>query len=733
MAIEEGRGRSVQIPNDVNVLEIIQVTVFQNQSSIGKRLFTGQFTFSNNKVTVKTKKPQFKIKVEYEKSVSREEFQQSVPPELFNAVTNIEAQIKPQMLATAENVKAERSLLEGAPINNMGESLAGIKSLFAGGKPIKAFRKKAAPSVLEENAGEGIGVVTNALANETKTLFGDTGIQPKAFLKSVVADGSAKAQLRTFQKNLNLKPEKARQILTKFKPATDKLSASTGNILEKAMQNFQSGKSPQKQITTQTQKTIKEKTSEIFNQGDPLSSDIFGKISKAAGRSGTNIQAALAAVKTKGVKPINPLNGLPDISGDIKNKFSALAPGAIVPKGFKEPPNFIEGLDFKTGKPNFDTNLSKLIGKSELTADAITPSFIKDLQQHAGGFTGLTTPSDYAFEVIDGFNELKTDFETSQRGKEDTKRSIRTLVIGWTAKVWGGPKEVNARRLHELSIEAQKNALVKEFQSQGNSASDAVKKADTKMKNKPFDFGLQAHYVILTNGSIQRGRPIDLTRSETMFDLDGVQLTIVASEKHPVNADQQRALENFTKLFYESFEGANVFGDYEYDLRYLGPGIDVEALREKFSKVNNVEDPTKITSSPTKKEAAFIKPKKLAKPAETAFNSKRKFSFDKVAQDFDKINQVDGTKIQKDLDAAIGEMNTGLDKISSDDFDLQAEIEKAKNAQNGSIGKFNSDNIIKNKTAAIDKAAGAFNRNIKDVAGNNKIANTIANKLGFLR
>ena len=100
MAIEEGRGRSVQIPNDVNVLEIIQVTVFQNQSSIGKRLFTGQFTFSNNKVTVKTKKPQFKIKVEYEKSVSREEFQQSVPPELFNAVTNIEAQIKPQMLAT---------------------------------------------------------------------------------------------------------------------------------------------------------------------------------------------------------------------------------------------------------------------------------------------------------------------------------------------------------------------------------------------------------------------------------------------------------------------------------------------------------------------------------------------------------------------------------------------------------------------------------------------------------
>ena len=48
MAIEEGRGRSVQIPNDVNVLEIIQVTVFQNQSSIGKRLFTGQFTFSNN-------------------------------------------------------------------------------------------------------------------------------------------------------------------------------------------------------------------------------------------------------------------------------------------------------------------------------------------------------------------------------------------------------------------------------------------------------------------------------------------------------------------------------------------------------------------------------------------------------------------------------------------------------------------------------------------------------------
>jgi len=102
-------------------------------------------------------------------------------------------------------------------------------------------------------------------------------------------------------------------------------------------------------------------------------------------------------------------------------------------------------------------------------------------------------------------------------------------------------------------------------------------------------------------------------------------------------------------------------------------------------------------------------------------------------KNFDKINQVDGTKIEKDLDAAISEMNTGLDKISSDDFDLQAEIEKAKNAQNGSIGKFNSDNIIKNKTAAIDKAAGAFNRNIKDVAGNNKIANTIANKLGFLK
>ena len=141
------------------------------------------------------------------------------------------------------------------------------------------------------------------------------------------------------------------------------------------------------------------------------------------------------------------------------------------------------------------------------------------------------------------------------------------------------------------------------------------------------------------------------------------------------------------KVFYEVFPGGNVYGDYEINRRYEGPGFDVDIYRKKFEKTTNIDDPTSVEEAPNRKTSAFIKPQKLAKSTTSAFNSKRKFSFDAVLKDFEKINELDGEKIATDIDAASAEINTALSDSKSIEVGIQDGFNAAKNEAAGSFSK----------------------------------------------
>ena len=317
--------------------------------------------------------------------------------------------------------------------------------------------------------------------------------------------------------------------------------------------------------------------------------------------------------------------------------------------------------------------------------------------------------------------ELQQELENCERRKDDNENAITTLVVGWTAKYAGPPPPTgnfDAAFIHEKSKKADQAFLIEEKSSAASDPSDVAKEVNATILKDAKLFGIQSHYIIRTDGTIQRGRPIDEIRNKkyATFTKSGIQLTLVATKEKPATQFQINSLEEFMKVFYEVFPGGNVYGDYEINRRYEGPGFDIDIYRKKFEKTTNIDDPTSVEEGPSKKTSAFIRPKKLAKSSTSAFNSKRKFSFDAVLKDFEKINELDGEQITKDIDTATSEINTALSDSKSIENGIQNGFNAAKNEAAGSFSKLSNDLKIKNLTVDKDALGAKIDDTIKQAA-----------------
>ena len=92
--------------------------------------------------------------------------------------------------------------------------------------------------------------------------------------------------------------------------------------------------------------------------------------------------------------------------------------------------------------------------------------------------------------------------------------------------------------MNEGVKKVQLKILTKEIE-ETNSAADDKTAAETALERisiRPNNYGLNSHYLILTDGSLQRGRPIDKPRTQsayTRFNKTGLQLTFVSGGKKP--------------------------------------------------------------------------------------------------------------------------------------------------------------------------------------------------------
>tara|TARA_Y100000022_G_scaffold187068_1_gene184197 strand:- start:3344 stop:5584 length:2241 start_codon:yes stop_codon:yes gene_type:complete len=680
-----------------------------NESELNRTTLTNgiDYVFSGKKIELQSNFV-FRIFVDFDLEITQQQFESKAPKEFVDLQQQLAGTIGKDMKASAANFKAEDFALNGSPFNIPGETINGMKGVFGGSKPIKDGIKKLRPAVMQLGAGDGSADKTSTQLSNIQTLTGKLGMSTTNLNKIVISQGSPAGSLKIFKKHLTANATKVREFASSTRSSA--LSTKVVSRLQNAVDNEDVGISPSNNAVKKVITEVKSKLPKINNAGLSLGG-LINKVMPSGGRSGMNVLPNLLS-KSRG--------GLTNLLGDIKKTVAGVAPDLQIPEGF-DVPNLIEGIDTKTGELSLNSNFSKLVDKGDLISKEIVPIEIQNLQTSQSGFSGFSTSPNYKFEIVDSMEELQQELENSERAKADNPNSITTLVIGWTAKYAGPPPPTgnfDAAFIHEKSKKADQAFLVAEKSSAGSDPSDVAKDVNSELSRNAALFGIQSHYIIRTDGTIQRGRPIDEIRNTkyATFTKSGVQLTLVATKEKPATQFQIASLEEFMKVFYEVFPGANVYGDYEINRRYEGPGFDIDIYRKKFEKTTNIDDPTTVTEGPSKKASAFIRPKNVAKSTTTAFNSKRKFSFDAVLKDFEKINELDGEKITKDIDTATSEINTALSDSKSIEKGIQNGFNAAKNEAAGSFAKLKGDLQIKDLTVRKDALNGQIDSVIQEAA-----------------
>ena len=675
-------------PEVVAKLTDIQVSKSQtNASSFTTSnipsIFNDTSQYSFNGISISLNSFHQRIIITYEKpEITQAEFEAAAPPEAVAFQQKMIAEIGNPMKASAKTLNIQEITGNASPFNSMGAVFGGFKGLQAGSKPTANFVKRVRVAQLQSGAADGSADKSSSQTASLTTLFKKTGLSSTGNLNKVVLTQGSVNSIIDELKTHTTAPSKtiqteARAVL----PAS--LSTKIIDQAVTAIEDKDAGVTVESKMTKEVQTEVKSKIKEAQNAGLDLDPSA---LIPGAGRSGSNVFANLLG-KVKGVKA--------KIPPSIKNLMSGLPEGVTPPLdafGGAGPdiPNLIEGTDAITGKLNLSTNTSKLLSKGKLTPN-MSPSNIVNISSSKSSWRGYFTPNTYKFEFIDTSDELKTEFENSTRFKNE----VMTIVIGWTDKVWGPPEKVNATSIHEISKESDLKNLI----SREGSAQSAIAKIRATQKL----FGIQAHYLVLTDGRIQRGRPINEFRNPdtSSFDRTGVQVTIVANTQNPVNAEQLTSLNKLISKAYETLPGVNLFADYEIDPTKAGPAVDIASLRDKYGKTNTIDNPEEGGNGPSRKEIAYVIPKDLAQGSKT--KSVEPFSFNKIQSKFNNTNILTGEELPVDAETDIASVKTALNDLSTGKLDINKGISQAVNDPKNSFAKAQGDSIVKKLIPGVDK------------------------------
>jgi hypothetical protein len=638
-----------------------------------------QYTYNGSIISLKSFHQ--RIRIEYEKpEVTQAEFEAAASPEMLAFQQKFIADIGGPMRASASTLNVQEITGNASPFNVLGATFGGFKGLQEGSKPTANFTKRVRIAKMEPGAADGSGDATSSQTSNLTTLFKKTNLSTNNLNKVVFTQGSVNAIMDELKVRTSANSSKIKETAQSVLPTN--LSTKILEQATTAIDDKDAGITVESKMTKEVQTEVKTKLREAQNAGIDLDPNA---LIPGAGRSGSNTFANLLG-KVKGIKAQFPPS--------VKNLMKGLPDGVIPPKLNTKIPNIIEGVDPITGKLSLDTNTNKLIQKGSLTPN-MSPSNISNLGFNKSTWAGYNTPKTYKFEFVDTSDELETEFSNSSRMKTGTNNQVVAFIVGWTDKIWGPPEKVNASSIHEIS---KTNDLQNLINSEKN-----IKSALVKINAKPKIYGIQAHYLILTDGRIQRGRPIDETRNPdtSSFDLTGVQVTIVANTENPVNDEQLTSLKKLISKAYKVVPGLNLFGDYEMDQNKLGPAIDMDSLRDVYGKANSITNPEEGGNGPSRKEMVFTKPSVIAQGSKT--KSVEPFSFSKIQKDFEKIDLATGKELppdaQKDLDAGL----KAFDDLKKGKIDIDKGISQAINDPKNSAAKLQGDAIIGKLTGGFDK------------------------------
>ena len=689
-------------PN-VRVGRTVQVRVAKSQTQSrnwertinpGTPLKPNEFTDDGNVITLVDRAA--KIKVIYEeRAETQAEFEARAKPEQIEAQQKMIAAMTNSYNGTIATAKMQNLVSNFPSLSTVGQVSGALKCLTSSSKPTKDFTNRPMIGELIQGALDGSADVTSSKTAEHASLYKSSTISSNAILvKKVFDQPSANAVLNILKQHTTASSDKIKDECKKVLPP--ELSAKILEQADTALNDADLGITLNSKVTKETKAEVKSKQKEVQELGLSFNPD---GIVPQGGRSVSNVFGGLLAavqnikVPTGGAIPVNIPN-VPD--------------GASLPDGINLPP-IIQGFDELTGKTNFNTNTNKFISKGALTPDEGFSTAL-NLSKANSSFNGYSTIGTYKFEFLESVDELKTEFENSSRIKaENELNSILALIIGWTNQFYGPPEKVNAEEIHN-------NTKLSDQQTQINIKGTA-KAAIAHLTNKSVTklYGIQPHYIILTDGRIQKGRPIDEVRNfETcLFDLSGIEVTIVANEENPPNQKQVESLNTMLKHAYGAMAGLNVFAETEINDGNTGPGIDVQALRDKFGKTNSIDNPEDGGVGLTRKQVAYIVPKDLAKSTTSASTLSKTVSSTNLVNEFERINVETGKIEPVNFEESEKTINAAIEEISLNKKGISEEINAAFTKAKGSGLKIKGDSKITELQGGLNKSISLVDKNLK--------------------
>ena len=667
-----GSGRRVNLPSDAGPNpEVTEVLVKQRESSFafttlsrGKWKVSTSTGAAGNVTVVELDRFYAKVNVTYVRNFTREEVEQALGKDTADALAAQSSQMEAQSKELIKDLQFDKINLEGVKTKNFGEA-GGFKGIQDFAKSFQGITKRPMLAKATPNIGDGSATGVSSQLSSIKAITGGKGASGflKKFTTQMNASSTKKITKKTFP---TFSDKKLNGIISKIALNSSKAEVS-----------LEPQNDPKLKANNEVKKIYTEKVKNKLNNAaaklDPLSP--FGGI----GRPNANFMSQLIA-KGKGV--------IGDTSGDPFKKL----------QGSQFSPDKITDLIDE----NFNTNIRANVSKGDVIS--ASPSNIVNATTNAKGFAGFNTPTSYKFDKIASPDELFSKFKNCSRTTTKGSDKIGCIIFGWTKHLVGSPSKVDAAEVHRLTKIFDRNNLI---ESLGSSEA-----ADNRIQIKPRQFGIQPHYIILRNGDIQEGRPLDQVRNKdyAQFALSGVKVAFVASDTSPVTVKQMDSFNIMIKVWFSVFPAGQVFSDFEIDPEYDGPGFDAKEVVKGIHDVEFlVSDPTSLEEMPSPKELAMIKPNKIAK---STTGGAFPFDFNQINKDIEQ--RLESEAFQKDKEAAknvfenetgtaINEMNT---KISELDAAGKLPAGAGKALKDLKIG--NLENLVKGSGGKIDSIVNSL-------------------------
>ena len=712
MAILIATGSSIQLP--LGTVQIISVRMRSKIDPEYRRIFLNdsgpEYNYTNvsdilynfnTTTSILTLQRDFgEVEISYVEPLDTEALKRIVPITKANTSAKRNRSVDVRTNNILEAQQANKISNEGTVIGNFTET-NGFKSLTPFAKEGELITKRVMPVKLTEAAADGSLKLSTNNSTELTNIFGSVNVATGS-LKKIITSGAPQSLLKQMQKNFSSLPP------AKIRTYASNVSINPSTTIE----SLKPENSPSL-ISVQTASKIYKDKLKLTLNNSAFNLNPLGAF-PGLGRSKQNSAAQFIGTL---------LNKVGSVFGSILNGLKVFGnnPSPSITSAFG---GNVKDLIEVGGA---QTNISSYMSKGNLV-DIQAPK-IEYVLQNQNDYMGYATSDEYEFTFVTSTEELITEFQKSRRGPDSVDDdAIGGLFIHESVNFTGPPEKANVKSIHEGVKKAQLRVLTREIQN-SNTMSDGKTAAETALERisiYPNRYAMSSHYVILTDGSLQRARPIDKPRSQVTyprFYKTAVQLTLLSGGKKP-NTKMFETYDRFLKAWFTVFPDCGVYGNNESSTINQPNTFDVrQSVKSKYRFVYRYDDLSDLDEFPTKVERVITKPKTIAKTSSTIT---KPISFAEANQQVTDL--VESKRFNNDVTSIFNKAGAAMASLNGEDM-------------NAAAAKFGAENLPKNDLKAqFDKDYKTFqsgmkerNKELNDIIGkvntNSSTVKSFANKI----